>query len=50
VRNVTVHHKGGHFGPWENPDAWIHDLRATHRDLRSGDARWQESTAPVRLR
>lgn len=34
VRNVNVHEKGGHFGLWENPDGWIHDLRATYRPLR----------------
>jgi pimeloyl-ACP methyl ester carboxylesterase len=34
VRDVNVHEKGGHFGPWENPDAWIGDLRATYRKLR----------------
>ncbi|WP_410663714.1 epoxide hydrolase family protein [Amycolatopsis sp. lyj-84] len=34
VRAVNVHEKGGHFGPWENPEAWIGDLRATFRPLR----------------
>ncbi|MFI5564525.1 epoxide hydrolase family protein [Amycolatopsis japonica] len=34
VRQVNVHEKGGHFGPWENPEAWIEDLRATFRPLR----------------
>ncbi|RYE43537.1 MAG: epoxide hydrolase [Hyphomicrobiales bacterium] len=34
VRDVNVHEKGGHFGPWENPDAWIDDLRSTYRKLR----------------
>jgi pimeloyl-ACP methyl ester carboxylesterase len=34
VRQVNVHDKGGHFGPWENPEAWIGDLRATFRPLR----------------
>ena len=34
VRQVNVHQKGGHFGPWENPDAWIDDLRSTFRSLR----------------
>ena len=34
VRAVNVHDRGGHFGPWENPQAWIHDLRATFRELR----------------
>ncbi|MQY10798.1 hypothetical protein SRB5_09110 [Streptomyces sp. RB5] len=28
IRDVNAHEKGGHFGPYENPDAWIHDLRA----------------------
>jgi hypothetical protein len=31
---VNVHRKGGHFGPWENPEAWIHDRRSTYRSLR----------------
>jgi hypothetical protein len=34
VRQVNIHDKGGHFGPWENPEAWIGDLRATFRPLR----------------
>lgn len=34
VRDINVHDKGGHFGPWENPDAWIHDLRQTYRRVR----------------
>ncbi|MFR9794774.1 epoxide hydrolase family protein [Streptomyces sp. MS06] len=34
VRAVNVHGRGGHFGPWENPEAWVHDLRATFRELR----------------
>ena len=34
IRDVNVHEKGGHFGPYENPEAWIHDLRATYRNLR----------------
>ncbi|MFK0246873.1 epoxide hydrolase family protein [Amycolatopsis azurea] len=34
VRQVNVHEKGGHFGPWENPEAWIADLRTTFRPLR----------------
>ncbi|MEW2289562.1 epoxide hydrolase family protein [Streptomyces sp. NPDC047841] len=33
-RDVNVHEKGGHFGPYENPEAWIQDLRATYRKLR----------------
>jgi pimeloyl-ACP methyl ester carboxylesterase len=31
---VKAHAKGGHFVPWENPDAVIDDVRATFRDLR----------------
>ena len=27
--NVNVHDHGGHFIPWENPDAWVSDLRRT---------------------
>lgn len=34
LREVNVHRTGGHFGPWENPEAWIHDLRATFRPFR----------------
>ena len=34
IRDVNVHEKGGHFGPYENPEAWIHDLRQTYRELR----------------
>ncbi|MGW5568450.1 epoxide hydrolase family protein [Streptomyces tendae] len=34
VRDVRVYEKGGHFGPYENPEAWINDLRATFRKLR----------------
>ncbi|MFF8027545.1 epoxide hydrolase family protein [Streptomyces sp. NPDC007896] len=34
VRDINVHQKGGHFGPWENPEAWINDLRSTFRPLR----------------
>ncbi|GDY59706.1 epoxide hydrolase [Streptomyces violaceusniger] len=34
IRAVNVHETGGHFGPWENPGAWIHDLRSTFRELR----------------
>ncbi|GGT10175.1 epoxide hydrolase family protein [Streptomyces chromofuscus] len=32
--NVNVHHQGGHFGPWENPEAFITDIRETFRKLR----------------
>ncbi|MFC7310574.1 alpha/beta hydrolase [Streptomyces monticola] len=34
LRDVNVHHKGGHFGQWENPDAWVNDLRRAFRGLR----------------
>ncbi|PSM42952.1 epoxide hydrolase [Streptomyces dioscori] len=34
IRDVNVHKDGGHFGPWENPEAWIHDLRAAFRTMR----------------
>lgn len=27
--NVTAHDHGGHFIPWEAPDAWVQDLRGT---------------------
>ncbi|ONI74057.1 epoxide hydrolase [Kribbella sp. ALI-6-A] len=32
--NVNAHSDGGHFGPYENPEAWIGDLRNTFRPLR----------------
>ncbi|GGK71664.1 multidrug MFS transporter [Sphaerisporangium melleum] len=32
--HVNAHQKGGHFGPWENPEAFIGDIRATFRKLR----------------
>ncbi|GAA2381461.1 epoxide hydrolase 1 [Streptomyces sp. XM4011] len=32
--NVTAHDRGGHFIPWENPDAWVADLRRTFRGRR----------------
>ena len=32
--NVNAHERGGHFIPWENPVAWIEDLRRTFRDCR----------------
>ncbi|GLW05173.1 multidrug MFS transporter [Microtetraspora sp. NBRC 13810] len=32
--NLTVHHEGGHFIPWEIPDAWVADLRRTFRGRR----------------
>jgi pimeloyl-ACP methyl ester carboxylesterase len=31
---AKAHQKGGHFVPWENPDAFIDDVRATFRKLR----------------
>lgn len=27
--NVTAHERGGHFIPWEAPEAWVGDLRRT---------------------
>jgi pimeloyl-ACP methyl ester carboxylesterase len=32
--NIQAHRKGGHFGPWENPEAFITDIRDTFRRLR----------------
>ncbi|MGA5821087.1 epoxide hydrolase family protein [Kitasatospora sp. NPDC094028] len=32
--NLTAHEHGGHFIPWENPRAWIDDLRRTFRGRR----------------
>ena len=32
--NVRAHEHGGHFAPWENPDALIANIRATFRPLR----------------
>ena len=31
---VKAHQKGGHFVPWENPEAVIDDVRVTFRQLR----------------
>lgn len=31
---LNAHEKGGHFTPWENPEAVIEDIRATFRKLR----------------
>jgi hypothetical protein len=31
---LNAHERGGHFAPWENPAAVIHDIRATFRGLR----------------
>ncbi|WP_328583379.1 epoxide hydrolase family protein [Streptomyces sp. NBC_00370] len=30
--NLTAHEEGGHFIPWETPEAWTTDLRRTFRD------------------
>lgn len=35
---VRAHAAGGHFVPWENPDAYIADVRATFRSLRGAHA------------
>ncbi|MFE2735479.1 epoxide hydrolase family protein [Streptomyces sp. NPDC059349] len=32
--NVNAHDEGGHFIPWEVPDAWVEDLRRTFRGRR----------------
>jgi len=32
--NLTAHPEGGHFIPWELPDAWVTDLRRTFRGRR----------------
>lgn len=34
--NVKAHDHGGHFAPWENPDAWITDMRDTFRAAKEG--------------
>jgi pimeloyl-ACP methyl ester carboxylesterase len=31
---LKAHEHGGHFSPWENPEAVIEDIRATFRPLR----------------
>lgn len=33
--NVTAHDHGGHVIPWENPDAWVSDLRSTFHVRRA---------------
>lgn len=33
IHYVKAHRDGGHFGYYENPEACIHDIRATFRDL-----------------
>jgi pimeloyl-ACP methyl ester carboxylesterase len=34
-----AHEKGGHFAPWENPEAVIEGIRATFRPLRPANGR-----------
>jgi microsomal epoxide hydrolase len=34
IAYARAHDRGGHFGPWENPGAFIGDIRATFRDRR----------------
>ena len=34
--NVVGHDRGGHFAAWENPDAWIDDMRETFRRAEGG--------------
>lgn len=34
--NAAAHDKGGHFAPWENPSAWVEDMRETFRRIRGG--------------
>ncbi|MDL9979325.1 epoxide hydrolase family protein [Microbacterium sp. ASV49] len=34
--NVRGHEHGGHFAAWENPDAWIADMRETFRIATQG--------------
>ena len=31
---AKAHESGGHFGPWENPDAFMKGIRETFRILR----------------
>ena len=35
--NVCAHERGGHFAPWENPEAWVEDMRETFRIAREAD-------------
>ncbi|MFD4422923.1 epoxide hydrolase family protein [Agromyces sp. NPDC058484] len=35
--NVKAHEHGGHFAPWENPDAWVGDMRETFRIAMEGN-------------
>ena len=32
---AKAHERGGHFGPWENPDAFVEGIRETFRILKS---------------
>ena len=34
VVNVNARHKGGHFGHYENPGAYVGDVRETFRKAR----------------
>lgn len=34
--NVKGHERGGHFAAWENPEAWIDDMRETFRIATKG--------------
>src|SRR5258707_10870458 len=36
---AKAHERGGHFGPWENPDAFIEGIRETFRLVRSQSRR-----------
>lgn len=31
---LNAHERGGHYGYYENPEAIIHDIRATFKELR----------------
>jgi hypothetical protein len=47
--NVRAHEHGGHFTPWENPDALIDDIRTTFRSQRRGARRPRSTrTTPAR--
>lgn len=41
--NVAAHDRGGHFIPWENPGAWVADLRRTFRDRRPREADYRRA-------
>jgi len=32
---AKAHERGGHFGPWENPNAFVEGIRETFRILRT---------------